>query len=64
MPFLELEGVPDLEDNPRELNGDLVVGSGSQATWRLTGRDLAARHFRACRPNRTVRASSRPQRRT
>lgn len=46
MPFLELEGVPDLEDNPRELNGDLVVGSGSQATWRLTGRDLAARHFR------------------
>lgn len=46
MPFLELEGVPDLEDNPRELNGELVVGSGSQATWRLTGRDLAARHFR------------------
>ncbi len=46
MPFLELEGVPDLEDNPRELNGELVVGSGSQATWRRTGRDLAARHFR------------------
>ena len=46
MPFLELEGVPDLEDNPRELNGELIVGSGSQATWRLTGRDLAARHFR------------------
>ena len=23
-----------------------MVGSGSQATWRLTGRDLAARHFR------------------
>jgi len=46
MPFLELEGVPDLEDNPRELNGELIIGSGSQATWRLTGRDLAARHFR------------------
>lgn len=46
MPFLELEGMPDLEENPRELNGELVVGSGSQATWRLTGRDLAARHFR------------------
>src|SRR6185437_14356686 len=46
MPFLELVGMPDLEDNPRELNGELVVGSGSQATWRLPGRDLAARHFR------------------
>jgi hypothetical protein len=46
MPFLELEGMPDIEDNPRELNGELVVGSGSQATWRLPGRDLAARHFR------------------
>lgn len=46
MPFLELEGVPDLEDNPRELSGDLIIGSGSQATWRLSGRDLAARHFR------------------
>lgn len=46
MPFLELEGMPDLEDNPRELNGELIIGSGSQATWRLPGRDLAARHFR------------------
>lgn len=46
MPFLELEGSPDLENNPRELNGELVVGSGSQATWRIQGRDLAARHFR------------------
>lgn len=46
MPFLELEGSPDLEDNPRELNGELIVGSGSQATWRIPGRDLAARHFR------------------
>ncbi|HEX6533469.1 MAG TPA: FHA domain-containing protein [Gemmatimonadaceae bacterium] len=46
MPFLELEGSPDLEDNPRELAGEMVVGSGSQATWRLQGRDLAARHFK------------------
>lgn len=46
MPFLELEGKPDLENNPRELVGDVVVGSGSQATWRLSGSDLAARHFR------------------
>jgi len=46
MPFLELEGKPDLENNPRELVGDVIVGSGSQATWRLSGNDLAARHFR------------------
>jgi predicted component of type VI protein secretion system len=46
MPFLELEGKPDLENNPRELVGDVIVGSGSQATWRLSGSDLAARHFR------------------
>lgn len=46
MPFLELEGKPDLENNPRELVGEVVVGSGSQATWRLSGSDLAARHFR------------------
>jgi predicted component of type VI protein secretion system len=46
MPFLELEGSPDLENNPRELDGQLIVGSGSQATWRIQGRDLAARHFR------------------
>ena len=46
MPFLELEGKPDLENNPRELVGEVIVGSGSQATWRLSGNDLAARHFR------------------
>jgi predicted component of type VI protein secretion system len=46
MPFLELEGKPDLENNPRELVGDVIVGSGSQATWRVSGSDLAARHFR------------------
>src|SRR6476660_3160937 len=46
MPFLELEGKPDLENNPRELVGYVIVGSGSQATWRLSGNDLAARHFR------------------
>lgn len=46
MPFLELEGKPDLENNPRELVGDVIIGSGSQATWRLSGNDLAARHFR------------------
>jgi len=55
MAFLELEGIPDLEDNPRELNGELVVGSGSQATWRLSGHDLAARHFRISVQNGTPR---------
>ena len=51
MPFLELEGKPDLENNPRELVGDVVVGSGSQATWRVSGSDLAARHFRLALSN-------------
>jgi predicted component of type VI protein secretion system len=46
MPFLELEGKPDLDGNPREFSGELMVGSGSQATWRLAGQDLAARHFK------------------
>lgn len=46
MPFLELEGSPDLDQNPRELGAETIVGSGSQATWRIQGRDLAARHFR------------------
>ncbi|HKG93273.1 MAG TPA: FHA domain-containing protein, partial [Gemmatimonadaceae bacterium] len=40
MPFLEHEG------NTRELTaGDTLVGSGSQADWRLQNVDLAARHF-------------------
>jgi len=51
MPFLELEGKPDLENNPRELVGEVIVGSGSQATWRLSGNDLAARHFRISQTN-------------
>jgi predicted component of type VI protein secretion system len=46
MPVLELEGKPDLDGNPREFNGELMVGSGSQAEWRLAGLDLAARHFK------------------
>ena len=51
MPFLELEGDPELADNPHELGAELTVGSGSQASWRLPGRDLAARHFRlVCAP--------------
>ncbi|MDQ6885758.1 MAG: FHA domain-containing protein [Gemmatimonadota bacterium] len=45
MPFLELADNPDLEDNPRELSTSLLIGSGSQATWRLANMDLAARHF-------------------
>jgi predicted component of type VI protein secretion system len=45
MPFLELEGKPDLPENPREITADTIVGSGSQATWRLPNLDLAARHF-------------------
>jgi hypothetical protein len=45
MPFLELDGNPDLADNPRELGADTIIGSGSQATWRVQGLDLAARHF-------------------
>ena len=54
MPFLELEGKPELENNPRELVGEVIVGSGSQATWRLSGSDLAARHFRIAQTNGTV----------
>lgn len=46
MPFLELEGKPDLQDNPRELGAETIIGSGSQAGWRIPGLDLAARHFR------------------
>jgi predicted component of type VI protein secretion system len=46
MPVLELEGKPDLDGNPREFSGELMVGSGSQAEWRLAGLDLAARHFK------------------
>lgn len=46
MPFLELEGSPELADNPRELLGALNIGSGSQSDWRIQKRDLAARHFR------------------
>jgi predicted component of type VI protein secretion system len=57
MPFLELEGKPDLENNPRELVGDVIVGSGSQATWRLSGSDLAARHFRISQANGTAQVT-------
>ena len=46
MALLELEGKPDLDGNPREILGELMVGSGSQATWRIAGQDLAARHFK------------------
>jgi predicted component of type VI protein secretion system len=46
MPALELEGKPDLDGNPKEFSGELMVGSGSQATWRIAGQDLAARHFK------------------
>jgi len=46
MPALELEGKPDLDGNPKEFSGELMVGSGSQAQWRLAGQDLAARHFK------------------
>ncbi len=45
MPFLELDGNPDLADNPRELGAETIIGSGSQASWRVQGLDLAARHF-------------------
>jgi len=46
MPFLELEGSPELADNPRDLSEALDVGSGSQVDWRIQRRDLAARHFK------------------
>lgn len=46
MPFLELQGNPEQADNPRELLGPLIVGSGSQSDWRVQRLDLAARHFR------------------
>ena len=46
MAVLELEGKPDMDGNPREFTGELMVGSGSQANWRIAGQDLAARHFK------------------
>lgn len=55
MSFLELEGSPDLENNPRELQGTIIVGSGSQADWRVQKRDLAARHFRVVAEGGVVR---------
>jgi pSer/pThr/pTyr-binding forkhead associated (FHA) protein len=40
MPFLSIG------DDTRELRaGETLVGSGTQATWRLSNADLAARHF-------------------
>ena len=39
MAFLELDGTP------RELGPETTIGSGSQAAWRVAGKDLAARHF-------------------
>ena len=40
MPFIDFDG------NTRELApGETLVGSGSQASWRLPSADLAARHF-------------------
>ena len=51
MALLELEGKPDMDGNPKEFSGEMIVGSGSQANWRIAGQDLAARHFK-------VRASS------
>jgi hypothetical protein len=43
MAFLELVGIPD--GTPRELGPETSVGSGAQVTWRVAGKDLAARHF-------------------
>src|SRR5688572_13837545 len=40
MPFLE-HGTNSIEVTP----GELLVGSGAQATWRVLNSDLAARHF-------------------
>jgi pSer/pThr/pTyr-binding forkhead associated (FHA) protein len=40
MPFLD-NGTSSVELTP----GDLLVGSGAQATWRVINADLAARHF-------------------
>ena len=39
MAFLELDGTV------RELAPETTVGSGSQAAWRVSSKDLAARHF-------------------
>ena len=44
MAFFEYEG------KPREIAvGELIIGSGSQSTWRLQNTDLAARHFSVLR---------------
>ncbi|HET7585048.1 MAG TPA: FHA domain-containing protein [Gemmatimonadaceae bacterium] len=46
MAFLELHEAPDAGSARIELGPLTIVGSGSQATWRLPRLNLAARHFR------------------
>lgn len=45
MPFLELDGNADVAEKLRQLEGETIVGSGAQSTWRIQRLDLAARHF-------------------
>jgi pSer/pThr/pTyr-binding forkhead associated (FHA) protein len=46
MPFLELHDAPDSSSARTELGPLTIVGSGSQASWRIARLNLAARHFR------------------
>lgn len=49
MPYLSLG------DETRELRaGETLVGSGTQATWRLSNADLAARHFSVVVPSEAM----------
>lgn len=55
MPYLSIG------DDTRELRaGETLVGSGTQATWRLSNADLAARHFSVVVPAGGGRATLRP----
>jgi pSer/pThr/pTyr-binding forkhead associated (FHA) protein len=55
MPFLSIG------DDTRELRtGETLVGSGTQATWRLSNADLAARHFSVVVPGNGAASGSRP----
>ncbi len=46
MAFLQLHDAPDINSARMELGPLTIVGSGSQASWRIARLNLAARHFR------------------
>jgi predicted component of type VI protein secretion system len=52
MPWLSTEGA-----SHQIADGETIVGSGSETTWRLASHDLAARHFRLIREGPRVTLS-------